>query len=374
VLESIGKHEFLIECNQLSDAIVVGAGLIGMFCAREYVQSGLTVTLLERGQPGGESSWAGGGILSPLYPWRYPDAVTELARWSQLRYAALCGELEQATGIDPQYTHSGLLVLDDEYSKIKEWVDRFDVNVKLLVHSEITEIEPALTTEFDQAIWMPDVAQVRNPRFAAALRQDLENRGVDIRSQQTVTGFNIVGNKVTGVKTDQGLLHAGQTIVAAGAWSGELLKQTGFSLPVKPVRGQMVLFKAKPAQINRISLYRDHYVIPRRDGRVLAGSTLEQVGFDKRTTESALAILRDHAIQLIPELQNVDIEHHWAGLRPGSPNGIPYIGQHPSLEQLFINAGHFRNGVVLAPGSARLLADLSLGRETMLDPAPYLIE
>ena len=358
----------------MSDAIIVGAGLIGMLCAREYAQSGLTVILLERGQPAGESSWAGGGILSPLYPWRYPDSVTELARWGQQRYAALCDELEQATGIDPQYIRSGLLVLDDDYSKIKDWADRFKIKIALLSSAEISDIEPALTSGFEQAIWMPEVAQVRNPRFAAALRQDLENRGVEIRSQQTVTSFNIVGNKVTGVKTEQDILKADLTIVATGAWSGELLEQTGLNLPVKPVRGQMILFKAKPAQINRISLYRDHYVIPRRDGRVLAGSTLEHVGFDKTTTSTALETLRDHAIQLIPGLQDMAIEHHWSGLRPGSPKGIPYIGRHPSLEQLYINAGHFRNGVVLAPGSARLLADISLGRETMLDPVPYLIE
>ncbi len=358
----------------MSDVIVVGAGLIGMLCARECAKAGLTVTVLERGKPAGESSWAGGGILSPLYPWRYPDAVTKLARWSQLGYAEFCDELAQATGIDPQYTVSGLLMLDEDYSKAQAWAEQYAAQISLLRASEITGIEPALAAGFEQAIWMPDVAQVRNPRFTQALRQDLENRGIEIRSHQTVSGFDISGNKVNGVITDKATLYTDITIVAAGAWSGELLAATGFNLPVEPVRGQMILFKAQPGQVKRISLYNGHYVIPRRDGRVLAGSTLEYAGFDKTTTESAQATLREAAILLIPGLQDVAIEKHWAGLRPGSPTGIPYIGRHPSLEGLYINAGHFRNGVVLGPASAKLMADLCLGREPILEPTPYIIE
>lgn len=358
----------------MSDVIVVGAGLIGMLCARECAQAGLSVTVLERGKPAGESSWAGGGILSPLYPWRYPDAVTQLAQWSRLRYADLCDALEQATGIDPQYTVSGLLVLDDDYSQARAWAGQYDVNLTRLQHKEVAAIEPALATGFEQAIWMPDVAQIRNPRLGRALRQDLENRGVKIFTQHTISGFKISGNRVTGVITGNGTRYADRVIVAAGAWSSDLLASTGMRLPVEPVRGQMILFNAAAGQVRRISLFQDHYVIPRRDGRVLAGSTLEYTGFDKATTASARDTLRHAAVDLVPGLANVEIEKHWAGLRPGSPRGIPYIGRHPSLEQLYINAGHFRNGVIMAPASARLLTDLCLDRQPILDPDPYLIE
>lgn len=358
----------------MSDVIVVGAGLIGMLCARECALAGQTVTVLERGKPAREASWAGGGILSPLYPWRYPDAVIKLARWSQSHYATLCNELGLATGIDPEYTVSGLLVLDDDSEKARTWARHYDAKISLLQDSEITEIEPALAPGFKQAIWMPDVAQVRNPRFGKALWQDLENRGIDIRMQQTMTGLDISGDTVTGVITDKETVHAKTVIVAAGAWSGELLAKTGFDLPVEPVRGQMVLFKAEAGKVNHISLSQNHYVIPRRDGRVLAGSTLEYAGFDKTTTAAALETLHTAAVRLVPGLRDAVIEKQWAGLRPGSPRGIPYIGRHPSLQHLYINAGHFRNGVVLAPASARLMADICFGREAILPEESYLIE
>lgn len=345
-----------------------------MLCARECALAGQKVTVLERGKPAGEASWAGGGILSPLYPWRYPDAVTKLARWSQSHYAALCDELSLATGIDPQYTVSGLLILDDDSAKARTWARQYDAKINLLQASEINEVEPALALDFEQAIWMPEVAQVRNPRFGKALWQDLENRGVDIRTHQSMTGLKMSGDKVTGVITDRETVSADKIIIAAGAWSSELLALTEFKLPVEPVRGQMILFRAEAGQVSRISLSQDHYVIPRRDGRVLAGSTLEYAGFDKTTTAAALETLRAAAFRLLPGLQDVAIEKQWAGLRPGSPRGIPFIGRHPSLRQLYINAGHFRNGVVLAPASARLMADICLGREAILPAEQYLIE
>jgi glycine oxidase len=133
----------------------------------------------------------------------------------------------------------------------------------------------------------------------------------------------------------------------------------------------MILYRAEPNVVQRIVLSRDRYVIPRRDGRILVGSTTEEVGFDKSTTPAAMQELESEACRLIPALAGYEIEHHWAGLRPGSPNGIPYILQHPRIEGLFINTGHFRNGVVLGLASARLLADMLLGQQPILDPTPY---
>ena len=142
-------------------------------------------------------------------------------------------------------------------------------------------------------------------------------------------------------------------------------------LPVKPVRGQMILYRAEPGVVQRIVLSQDRYVIPRRDGRILVGSTVEDVGFEKATTRAAMQELEAEARRIIPALANYPIEHHWAGLRPGSPHDIPYIMQHPRISGLFVNTGHFRNGVVLGPASARLLADILLQREPILDPLLY---
>ncbi len=215
------------------------------------------------------------------------------------------------------------------------------------------------------------VAQVRNPRLGQALRASLLCRGIDVQEGTQVQRLTTAGGRVTGVETGAGTVHSDVVVVACGAWSAGLLGPLGASLPVVPVRGQMVLFEARPGTLHRIVLNAGRYVIPRRDGRVLAGSTLEYVGFDRSTTEWALAELRVAAEGLIPALGVFPVVRHWSGLRPGSPDEAPYIGQAPDQKGLYVNAGHFRNGVVTAPASARLLADLILERPPILDPAPF---
>lgn len=356
----------------MTDVVIVGAGITGMLTARELCAAGLRVTLVERGASGRESSWAGGGILSPLYPWRYPDPVNALARWSQQRYPELLAEIHAQAGIDPEYERSGLLILDDgEETDVHVWAERFDTHIENVDGARQRELEPALGVSSPRAWWMPEIGQVRNPRFVKALRAALERQGAHFIEQRAVNGFREQGERVIGVETESGFLAADAVVVAGGAWSGELLRATGLDLPIVPVRGQMLLFRGQPGDVRRIVLDGGRYVIPRRDGRTLVGSTLEQVGFDKSTTESALADLHAAAVRLIPALAACELEHHWAGLRPGSPTGIPCIARHPRFTNLYINAGHYRNGVVLGPASARLLADLLLGRSPILNPAAY---
>lgn len=356
------------------DCLVVGGGLIGMLTARELQAAGLSVRLLERQATGREASWAGGGILSPLYPWRYPDSLTELAAWGQAFYPRLARELAEETGIDPQWTDSGLLVLDgDEQVDARQWAQRHDMRLEVLDRAGIRRTEPALVEADGSALWLPEVAQIRNPRLMKALRRSLELRGVVIRENVEVQGIVLRNGQVVGVQTAVCLLEAPRVIVAGGAWTGDLLAPQGVALPIRPVRGQMILFHARPGLLHRIVLAADRYLIPRRDGRILMGSTVEEVGFDKSTTEAAKQDLFRSAVQLVPELADFAIERHWAGLRPGVPDGVPFIGEHPQASGLYVNAGHYRNGVVLGPASARLLADLVLGRPTTMDPSPFAV-
>lgn len=356
----------------MTDFLVVGGGLVGLLTAWELEQAGARVHVLERGAVGRESSWAGGGILSPLYPWRYPEPVTALAQWSQEHYQVFSERLAAETGIDPEWTRSGLLVLDtQEREAALAWAQGHGYELQCLTPASVRDCEPALQEPGSEGLWMPQVAQIRNPRLLKALRARVEAAGVTVSEHCPVEEVRVVRGRATGVLTPDGLVSGGQVVIAGGAWSRGILGGTGCDLPVEPVRGQMLLFSGPPGLVSHVLLSRDRYVIPRRDGRVLVGSTLERVGFKKITTEQALADLLASAWRIVPALKEAPIELHWAGLRPGSPTGVPYVGEHPSIRGLFVNTGHYRNGVVLGLASGRLLADLALGRSPILDAAPY---
>jgi len=357
----------------MAHVIVVGGGIAGLLTARRLHQAGARVTLLERGRaPARESSWAGGGILSPLYPWRYDEAVTRLSLASQAHYPELCAELAKSTGIDPQRLESGLFIhAPDEIDPALAWARRHQQQVELLSAQAVAQREPARHLPPGPMLWFPRIAQVRNPRLAKALIADLERRGVTLRTHAEVVAIDTAPGRSPEVVLKEERLSADRVVVCAGAWSARLLPQP---LPIRPVRGQMLLFRTSPGLIRHMMLEANRYIIPRRDGRVLFGSTLEEAGFEKRTTEQARRELWEIACQRFPALKEQPIEAHWAGLRPASPAGIPFIGPVPGAPGLFVNAGHFRNGVVLGPASARLAAELILEQTPFLDPAPYALD
>lgn len=343
-----------------------------MLTARELALAGREVIVLDKSAPGRESSWAGGGIVSPLYPWRYPPAVTALASQAQRLYPDLAVALFRESGIDPELVQCGMLMLDAEDERdAMAWAAEQHKSVSLFTGADLQGRFPSLSG-FSRGIWLPEIANIRNPRLLQALLVSLRGLGVRIIEGEEVTGWRRQNGRVTAARTRQGDLVAGDDfVIAAGAWSAELASGPVPRLPVRPVRGQMLLFRAEADILASIILHQGHYVIPRKDGHILCGSTLEETGFDKSTTADAAVKLREVASRLVPQLAGQMPVAQWAGLRPGSPNGIPYIGVLPGEENLWVNAGHFRNGLVLAPASARLLADRMLGRPPLVPAAPY---
>lgn len=349
---------------------VIGAGIQGLLLAHELMNAGVSVRLWERNRVGREASWAGGGILSPLYPWRYSAAVTRLSVWSQAVYAQWIDRLSASTGVKCDWVKSGLLILGAPEPDALPWSVTHGVRAHSVPKGDIGQIEP-LARASDDALWFPDIAQVRNPRLLKALRADIEARGARISEGIEVKGFATERNKLRALRTSSGDIRSAVAVVAAGAWTSELLRDTGVSLPIEPVRGQMISFELPPNSLRTMVLDSGFYLIPRRDGLVLAGSTLERTGFDGSTTAEARVKLHAAACRIAPFLEGVPIARQWAGLRPGSPTDVPYIGPHPSVDGLYVNAGHYRNGIVMAPASARLMTDLILGRSPTFDPTPY---
>ncbi|MDN5935334.1 MAG: glycine oxidase ThiO [Nitrosospira sp.] len=369
-----------------ADVAVIGGGVAGLAAAYELLRLGASVTILERGACASEASWAGGGILSPLLPWDYSEAVTQLTQLSNKLFPGFIEALCQETGIDPEYQASGMLVLHDFSEKLQDekpdemlqdarshaaeaWCARHAFPMKRVRSHEIA---PVLARE-ETALWLPEVCQVRNPRLLQALRKAVELAGGVIIEHAEVTNWKVEQGCVQSVTSRGDETPAAHYIVTAGAWSRQLLGKHALKLDIWPVRGQMLLFKAQPGLLGTIVLQEpdNFYLVPRRDGHILAGSTLEGAGFDNRTTAQARKVLLAKAHALLPELTEEILAGHWAGLRPGSPDNIPVIDRHPTISNLYVNSGHYRYGVTMAPGSAQLVSGMILNKPQPLDVTPY---
>lgn len=338
------------------DILIVGGGVIGLSSALELARAGAKVTVVERGQCGNESSWAGGGILSPLLPWDYSSAVTDLTLLSCRLFPEWVERIADMSGIDPEYRVSGMRVLPPfDAERAVQWCAGHGVRLE----------------RDGEALWLPDIAQVRNPRLIKALRLALERMGVRIVEHAEVTGIISTEDRVERLDTSEGSFSAEHYVVAAGAWSKKLLGKQGVQIDIKPVRGQMLLYRAQPGMLRHMILQNSTYLIPRDDGHILVGSTLEDVGFNKATTEEARVALHARALGMLPQLTQAKFIKHWAGLRPAAPGNIPIIARHPRLENLYLNSGHFRYGVTMAPASARILANHLFNREQSFDVSNY---
>lgn len=342
-----------------SSFLIIGSGVIGLATAQQLLLKGATTTILDRGIVGSESSWAGGGILSPLCPWDYPDEVTRLTSSSNLLFPGWAADLHAVTGIDPEFAVSGMLVLPPfDISIAKRWCYEHKMRLK----------------EEGSNLLLPDIAQVRNPCLLQALRKHVQMLGGRIVEHCEVKFIESDAGKVTHLVTSQDNFNAEHYIVTAGAWSKQLLGRHALNIDIKPIRGQMLLFKFEKPPLRHIVLKDGMYLIPRRDGHLLVGSTLEDVGFDKSTTAEARNSLMQLAQLLLPALAGMKPVQHWSGLRPASPHNIPVIGRHPQLENLYINSGHFRYGVTMAPISAEILMNAYYGASQPFDITPYSIK
>jgi glycine oxidase len=358
------------------EVVIVGGGVIGLTTAYFLAREGLRVHLLDQGPLGKEASWAGAGILPPSN-WstaRYP--FDRLRALSGQLFPELSAELKEKSGIDNGYVRCGgfdFLSLQGEAGD-QEWCGE-GIPCEKADEAEVARLEPALAPGLGAAILLPTLAQLRNPRHLQALRLVCERSG-NVRFSEGVAakGFTARGELLGSVTTSAGVVEADAFVVASGAWTDRLLAPLGVRLGIHPVRGQIALLNPGRVLFRRVLLWGSRYLVPRQDGRVLAGSTEEDAGFEKQTTADGVSGLLRLATDLVPALAKADVERCWAGLRPGSVDGLPFIGRMPEFSNLYVAAGHFRAGIQLSPGTALLLKELIVGQPLSMSLEAFRLE
>ncbi len=345
------------------DFIIIGGGIIGMTTARELAVRGASVALIEKGELGKESSWAAGGILSSMRPWTENPASAELSEHGKMHYPQYINSLFDETGIDPEYVKSGLIIIEAEHiANIKHWARSKCIKVNEKIENLSTEIELA-----EEAVLLPEIAQLRPPRLIKALRKSLKQLPVSLFENTNITNLVTRDGRCEQVEFNGAKLSAESVIVTAGAWSKLVLGDRFNIMNIRPIHGQMMCVKPTESVLQSIILDGGHYLIPRLDGYVLIGSTMEDIGFNKETTKRAQEELRDWAASVWPSLKSAPLVKHWSGLRPSTDTEKPVIGPVPGYKNLYISTGHFRKGILQAPSSAKLLADLFSGNSSFMD-------
>jgi len=351
------------------DVIIVGGGVIGCSIAWRLAQAGLKVTVFERGRVGCEASRAAAGMLSPQGESQTAGPFFDLCLRSRAMYRSFAEELNDASGIDVEYKDEGTLFVvlqgEDEEEKTRWAMWQLDAGLPLehVSADDLRKIEPAVTESATRAIFLPEEHQVENRRLMDALEVAMKRAGVELIEGAEVTALATDHGRVTGVGVAGQHVDAGVVVVAAGTWSSRLLEPLGLNVKVIPARGQMIAVQGGTLPISRVLHSSSVYVVPRRDGRILIGATVEQAGFRKAVTVRAVKHLLSAAVELVPSLGELEIVETWSGLRPDTVDHLPILG--PSgIENLLLATGHFRNGILLAPLTADLIAEVLVdGRE-----------
>ncbi len=348
------------------DVLVLGGGVIGLTTAYFLAGEGARVALLDKGDFGQQASWAGAGIIPPGNPERAPTPFDRLRAHSSTMYPALSRQLREETGLDNGYVVcGGLELLDDVEVAEDEWRSE-GIVFHELDRQALHQLQPDLAPSLGRAYHLPDMAQVRNPRHIKALLAGCRARGADLRPNCGARSLVLRGSRLDAVETDQGRLTAGKVLLATGAWTDPLLAQAGWRPGIRPVRGQIALLNTGRPGTRPVLLHGKRYLVPRTDGRVLVGATEEDAGFDARPTAGGIAGLLAFAASIVPSLAEAPLERCWAGLRPGSPDGMPFLGEVPGCANLYVAAGHFRAGIQLSPATGLVMTELLLGRPTTI--------
>jgi glycine oxidase len=363
-----------------SDVVIIGGGVIGLACAWQLAREGLKVTVVERGQCGQEASWAGAGVLQ-CGNWHRRDPLVALLRESLRRYDTFAAELRERTKIDPEFIHCGsfeLLFEDQQYRMAASEV-RIAENyretygravLELLPPEEAHRLEPNIHSEILGVKANSVTCQVRNPLLMAALKAACLLDNVRIVEHCAVREILREGDQAAGVRAETGRFSSPNVVLSAGPWSSLIEDEVGQLVQVYPVRGQIVLLETPRRLFTHIVERGKCYMVPRLDNRIVVGATEEhEAGYDKRNTAEGVCHLLTLCQKLVPALSGATVVRTWAGLRPGTPDRGPYLGAVPGWRGLWSASGHFRSGLILAPITGQIMADLIVRGSTPWDIA-----
>jgi len=358
------------------EVLIVGAGVVGCAIAWRLQQAGVRCTVLERSIPGAEASSAAGGILAPQAEADGPGPFLDLCLASRALYPEFARELREVSGVDISFRESGVLEVtfdDREIAGMQQriqWQREHGLDAEWLDGSAARALEPELSPKILGAVRFPRDAVVDNRLLVSALTAAAARSGARFVTAQ-VRGLVERGGRVVGVSTDGGELDGDAVVVAAGAWTALVPGALPSSAAVRPARGQMAMVRTRVQICRHVVFGAQGYAVPRVDGRLLLGSTVEFAGFEKQVTAEGLAKVLGVGLRLFPGLSSAPVVETWAGFRPHTPDGLPILGPG-ALPGLFLASGHFRNGILLTPITASVLADTILGRATSIDLTPFL--
>lgn len=348
-----------------SEVLVIGGGVIGLSIARElHIRGVQNITLLEKGMCGEESSWAAAGMLGPQAEADEGGTFFDLCCESRALYKAFAENLLDETTVDIELDRQGTLYVafTDEDVQVLEsrftWQKKAGLVLERLSAGETRRAEPFVSPDVQMSLFFPNDWQVENRKLLTALRQYAEINGITICEGTSVERLLTEGDRIIGAETKNDKFLAGQSVLATGAWSS-LIKIADAATPfaITPVRGQIICLRTAKRLFERVIYSRRGYIVPRVDGRILAGSTSEQVGFTKGVTEAATDALRNMAFEIAPSLDGLPVADAWSGLRPFAADGMPVFGSIAGFEGIFVATAHYRNGILLAPLTAKLAAD-----------------
>src|SRR5688572_28482594 len=364
------------ELPKTSDVVIIGGGVIGLAIARELSRRGVReVTLIERSGLGAEASSAAAGMLAPQAEADQADAFFYLTCRSRDMYPGFAADLLSETGIDIEFETTGTLYLGftehdaRELQKRYQWQMKAGLPVQMLTREEARELEPNVSPDLQIALKFPFDTQVENRRLVTALSVANQRAGVRLVTETTVTALNISHGRILSLVTTGGSIAAENVVIAGGAWVS-MLGAPDKALPdigIEPVRGQMLCFDGNPPVARHVIYSPRGYVVPRRDGRLLAGSTTEFAGFDCRVTAAGIQSITNAALEICPVVSRLSLAASWAGLRPRAADGLPVLGPCAEIAGVFYATGHYRNGILLAPLTGELLASAITGKG--FDPA-----